>query len=198
MFLKRVISGCAESLLLCQLFSSCGQGLLFVAGRGTHCGGFSCCGACRLSSCGFRAYLLCGMLDPPRSRFQPESSALAGRFFTTEPTGKPEICLCSQVSGDVDAGGPRTKLLESLLFLSFFFFFLVRKRKEVKVIDTEEVRIMTGLGHQSSIKAQCAHGVLGEHILQVRGYKGTLRREGRELQRRRALWVMAAGQHPVR
>ena len=74
----------------------------------------------------------------------------------------------------------------------------MRKRKEVKVIDTEEVRIMTGLGHQSSIKAQCAHGVLGEHILQVRGYKGTLRREGRELQRRRALWVMAAGQHPVR
>ena len=41
----------------------------------------------------------------------------------------------------------------------------VRNRKEVKVIDIEKVRIMRGLGHQSSIKAQCAHGVLGEHVL---------------------------------
>lgn len=41
----------------------------------------------------------------------------------------------------------------------------VRNRKEVKIIDVEKVRIMRGLGHQSSIKAQCAHGVLGEHVL---------------------------------
>ena len=49
-----------------------------------------------------------------------------------------------------------------------FFFGVgggVRNRKEVKVIDIEKVRIMRGLGHQSSIKAQCAHGVLGEHVL---------------------------------
>ena len=47
----------------------------------------------------------------------------------------------------------------------FFLGGVVRNRKEVKVIDIEKVRIMRGLGHQSSIKAQCAHGVLGEHVL---------------------------------
>ena len=67
-----------------RALSSCGQwGLLFIAVHGllivvaSHCSGFSCCGAwalgawasvvvaCRLSSCGARAYLLHGMWDLP-------------------------------------------------------------------------------------------------------------------------------------
>ena len=54
----------------------------------------------RLSSCGSRAQLLCGMWDLPRPRLEPVSPALAGRFSTTVPPGKPLHgtscfhCLC--------------------------------------------------------------------------------------------------------
>ena len=45
----------------------------------------------RLSSCGSRAQLLHGMWDPPRPGLEPVSPALAGRFSTTAPPGKPSI-----------------------------------------------------------------------------------------------------------
>ena len=43
----------------------------------------------RLSSCGSWAQLLRGMWDPPRPGLEPMSPALAGRFSTTAPPGKP-------------------------------------------------------------------------------------------------------------
>ena len=43
----------------------------------------------RLSKCGSRAQLLCGMWDLPRPGLEPVSPALAGRLSTTEPPGKP-------------------------------------------------------------------------------------------------------------
>ena len=43
----------------------------------------------RLSSCGSWAYLLRGMWDLPRPGLKPVSPALAGRFSTTVPPGKP-------------------------------------------------------------------------------------------------------------
>ena len=45
----------------------------------------------RLSSCGSRAHLLCGMWDLPRPGLEPVSPALAGRFPTTAPPGKPSL-----------------------------------------------------------------------------------------------------------
>ena len=78
-----------------RAFSSCGkQGPLFIVLRGpltitaslvaehrlqTH----------RLSNCGSRAQLLRGMWDLPRPGLEPVSPALAGRFSTTAPPGKP-------------------------------------------------------------------------------------------------------------
>ncbi|KAJ8784007.1 hypothetical protein J1605_009050 [Eschrichtius robustus] len=44
----------------------------------------------RLSSCGSRAQLLRGMWDLPRPGLEPVSPALAGRFSTTAPPGKPQ------------------------------------------------------------------------------------------------------------
>ena len=44
----------------------------------------------RLSSCGSRAQVLRGTWDPPRPGLEPASPALAGRFSTTAPPGKPE------------------------------------------------------------------------------------------------------------
>ena len=44
---------------------------------------------CRLSSCGARAQPLHGMWDLPRPGLEPVSPALAGRFSTTVPPGKP-------------------------------------------------------------------------------------------------------------
>ena len=79
-----------------RAFSSCGkQGPLFIA----VCGPLTIVASlvaehrlqtCRLSSCGPRAQLLCGMWDPPRPGLEPVSPALAGRFSTTAPPGKPQ------------------------------------------------------------------------------------------------------------
>ena len=78
-----------------RAFSSCGKwGPLLIAVRGpvtiaaslaaehrlqTH----------RLSNCGSPAQLLRGMWDLPRPGLEPVSPALAGRFSTTAPPGKP-------------------------------------------------------------------------------------------------------------
>ena len=43
----------------------------------------------RLNSCGSRAQLPRGTWDPPRPGLEPVSPALAGRFSTTAPPGKP-------------------------------------------------------------------------------------------------------------
>ena len=45
----------------------------------------------RLSSCGPRAQLLCGMWDLPRPGLEPVSPVPAGRFPTTVPPGKPNL-----------------------------------------------------------------------------------------------------------
>ena len=44
----------------------------------------------RLSNCGSWAELLRGMWDLPRPGLEPVSPALAGRFSTTAPPGKPQ------------------------------------------------------------------------------------------------------------
>ena len=44
----------------------------------------------RLSNCGSRAQLLCGMWDLPRPGLEPVSPALAGGLPTTAPPGKPQ------------------------------------------------------------------------------------------------------------
>ena len=47
----------------------------------------------RLSNCGSRAQPLCGMWDLPRPGLEPVSPALAGRFSTTAPPGKPPLAF---------------------------------------------------------------------------------------------------------
>ena len=82
-----------------RAFSSCGKrGPLFIAVRGPLTVTASLVAehrlqTRRLSSCGSRAQLLCGMWDLPRPELDPVSSALAGRFSTTVPPGKPLISL---------------------------------------------------------------------------------------------------------
>ena len=98
---------------LCWVFVSV-RGLSLVVASGGHsssrCGGHSslrCAGlslsrplvaehrlqTCRLSNCGSRAELLRGMWDLPRPGLEPTSPALAGRFSTTAPPGKPASTL---------------------------------------------------------------------------------------------------------
>ena len=80
-----------------RAFSSCGErGPLFIAVRGPLTIAASLVAehklqTRRLSSCGSRAQLLRGMWDLPRPGLEPMSPALAGRFSTTVPPGKP--CL---------------------------------------------------------------------------------------------------------
>ena len=78
-----------------RAFSSCGEwGPLFIAVRGPLTIAASLVAEQRLqtlklSSCGSRAQLLRGMWDLPRPGLEPVSPALAGRFSTTVPPGKP-------------------------------------------------------------------------------------------------------------
>ena len=80
-------------------FSSCGKrGPLFIAVRGPLTIAASLVvghrlQTRRLSNCGSRAQLLRGMWDLPRPGLEPVSPALAARFSTTAPPGKP--CLHS-------------------------------------------------------------------------------------------------------
>ena len=52
----------------------------------------------RLSSCGSRAQLLHGMWDLPRPGLEPVCPALAGRFSTTAPPGKPKNWILTAAS----------------------------------------------------------------------------------------------------
>ena len=78
-----------------RAFSSCGKrGPLFIAVRGPLTIVASLAAEHRLqmrrlSNCGSRAQLLRGMWDLPRPGREPVSPALAGRFSTTAPPGKP-------------------------------------------------------------------------------------------------------------
>ena len=78
-----------------RAFSSCSKrGPLFIAVRGPLTNAASLVAEHRLqtrrfSSCGSRAQLLRGMWDPPRPGLEPVSPALAGRFSTAAPPGKP-------------------------------------------------------------------------------------------------------------
>ena len=78
-----------------RAFSSCGKrGPLFIVVRGPLIIAASLVEehrlqTCKLSNCGSRAQLLRGMWDLPRTGLEPVSPALAGRFSTTAPPGKP-------------------------------------------------------------------------------------------------------------
>ena len=78
-----------------RAFSSCGErGPLFIAVHGPLTVAASLVAehrlqTRRLSNCGSRVQLLRGMWDPPRPGLEPVCPALAGRFSTTAPPGKP-------------------------------------------------------------------------------------------------------------
>ena len=82
-----------------RAFSSCSEwGPLFITVRGPLTVAASPVAEHRLqmrslSSCGLRAQLLRGMWALPRPGLEPVSPALAGRFSTTAPPGKPSIYL---------------------------------------------------------------------------------------------------------
>ena len=96
-------------LRLCaRAFSSCGKrGPLFMAVRGPLTTAAPPVAehrlqTRRLSNCGSRAELLRGMWGLPRPGLEPVSPALAGRFSTTAPPGKPSphIIVCRVFWGE--------------------------------------------------------------------------------------------------
>ena len=80
-----------------RAFSRCGKwGPLFITVRGPLTIAASLVAEHRLQTrrlcnCGSWAQLLRGMLDLPRPGLEPVSPALAGRFSTTAPPGKPLV-----------------------------------------------------------------------------------------------------------
>ena len=74
----------------------------------------------RLSSCGSRAQPLRGMWDLPRPGLEPVSLALAGRFSTTAPPGKPCNYFFKKCNADkipVNNGFNLCQLIEILLYV---------------------------------------------------------------------------------
>ena len=100
--LKKYVSFLLACLLACLLavlglrfcaraFSSCGKrGPLLITVRGPLTVVASLIAEHRLSNCASRAQLLRGTWDLPRPGLEPVSPALAGRFSTTAPPGKPK------------------------------------------------------------------------------------------------------------
>ena len=115
LFFNLFIFGCIGSFLPCVGFIQLRQAwaTLHWGARASRCGGFSLqsmgsrhagfssCGSraleCRLSSCGARAQLLHSMWDLPGLGIEPVSPALAGRFLSTAPPGKPASSCFSKV-----------------------------------------------------------------------------------------------------
>ena len=103
LFIYLFIFGCVGSSVCARAFSGYGKwGPLFIAVRGP----FTIAAPPvaghrlqmrRLSSCGSRAQLLRGVWDLPRPGLEPVSPALAGRFSTTAPPGKPWKFLMSSL-----------------------------------------------------------------------------------------------------
>ena len=85
-----VVASRAYSSLWCAGFSL--QWLLLLQSTGSRVQA-SVVVAHRLSSCGSWALLLHGMWDLPGPGLKPISPALAGKFLTTVPPGKPSILL---------------------------------------------------------------------------------------------------------
>ena len=103
-----------------RAFSSCGEwGPLLIAVRGPLTVAASPVAehrlqTRRLSSSGSRAQLRCGMWDLPRPGLEPVSPALAGRFSTTAPLGKP------------------FHVLYIYIFFKFFLYWLKKKSDSTK------------------------------------------------------------------
>ena len=80
----------------------------------------------RLSSCGSRASLLRGTWDPPRPGLEPVSPALAGRFLTTAPPGKPFFLVLNSLKEYFPKSDPPVRLLIPTKACTFFFVALDR------------------------------------------------------------------------
>ena len=98
-FLFLFIFGCVGSTFLCEGFLQLQQAgaTLHRGARASYCRGLSVAEhrlqTRRLTNCGSRAQLLRGMWDLPRPGLEPVSPALAGRFSTTAPPGKPSVSI---------------------------------------------------------------------------------------------------------
>ena len=157
------VAVCGLSLVAASRgYSSCGT-------RASRCGGFSCCGArasvvvvrglssCgswalerRLSSCGARALLLCGMWDLPRPGLKPASPTLAGGFLTTAPPGKsPKTILKKSI---LEEGGKHVSL--------FIIIYLWKENKKLIVFF-----IWGGWQEGFSLFNFCAFRILNHKLL---------------------------------
>ena len=107
-----------------RAFSSCNeQGPLFVAVRGPLTMAASLVAEHRLetrslSNCGSQAQLLRGMWDLPRPGLEPVSPALAGRFSTTAPPGKPMMIAFKLGVGEQAENIPPQKRQFMILVIS--------------------------------------------------------------------------------
>ena len=118
-----------------RAFSSCGKrGPLFIAVRRPLTIAASLVAehrlqTRRLSNCGSRAQSLHSMWDLPRPGLKPVSPALAGRFSTTAPPGKPVFEFCQWFPLLY-----KSFKFNQILFVWFCFLFLLPQETDPKNI----------------------------------------------------------------
>ena len=106
-----------------RAFSSCGKwGPFFIAVRGPLTIAASLVAehrlqTRRLSNCGSQAQPLHGMWDLPRPGLEPVFSALAGRFSTTAPPGKPPCNIFLTIAIEGTSELPYVTLPNFYLFM---------------------------------------------------------------------------------
>ena len=138
-----------------RAFSSCGKRRpLFIAVRGcltitaslvvehrlqTH----------RLSNCGSRAQLLCGIWDLPRPGLEPMSPALAGRFSTTAPPGKPWNKIFFTISGI-----EMTWDISPLLYKFIFPHILESRQYVITSVNWKRNKVLSDLLADESFKTE--------------------------------------------
>ena len=130
---------CGTQPSLCSGFSFCGaqavgtQDSVVVARELSSCGSWTL--EHRLSSCGARAQLLCGMWDLPRPGLKPVSPALAGGFLTTAPLILRYWWQCQLVTATMEhrmevtrvRGGGRETRVVWVDHVNYFFLLLFLK-----------------------------------------------------------------------
>ena len=129
-----------------RAFSSCGKrGPLFIA----VCGPLTIAASLvaehrlqtrRLSNCGSQAQLLRGTWDLPRLGLEPVSPALAGRFSTTAPPGKPWMSVFYHMC--------LLQIFSPSLWLIFSFFDIIFHRAEVfKILMKSNLSTISFMDH---------------------------------------------------
>ena len=128
-FSQGLLSGCGGWASRCSGISCYGAQALGPWSSGVAARGLICCSLQApelwFNSCGAWAQSLCGLWDLPGPDIEPVSPALAGRFFSTGPPGKPSVGKFNEIF--FNQPSQETRQLYCVLF-SFVYYIIFSQK----------------------------------------------------------------------